>query len=234
MLKNRKVVALIPARGGSKRVPHKNLRAFLGRPLICWTVSAALECDYIDEVYVSSDCSDILAAAHRSGAQGLVRPDVLATDRSSTDDVIFHCIEELALNDQDIIVILQPTSPLRVGEDIDACMEKYLNENVSGVVSVCECEHSPLWTNVLPRSGSMDSFISPELSKTRSQDLPAYYRLNGAIFSYLVGTFKVNKGRAYTKNIFAYVMDTASSVDIDTEADFLFAEVIGKFKKIAK
>lgn len=227
MDKGNRVVALIPARGGSKRLSNKNLLPLAGKPLIAWTIDAALKCSLIDEVVVSTDSLDIKQIAIDFGAcVPFIRPALLASNAASTDDVIMHAIDALELSPSDTLVVLQPTSPLRDGEDISNALLTLLNRNVQGVVSVCECEHSPLWSNTLPESKLMGEFIIPDLATKRSQDLPVYYRLNGAIYAYNVSFLKKYKCRYYSNEIIATVMPVNKSVDIDNEIDFKFAEFL--------
>ncbi len=227
MLKKHRVVALIPARAGSKRLTNKNLLPLAGKPLIAWTIEAALNSAEIDDVIVSTDSVDIKQVAIDFGATvPFMRPSSLAEDTASTDDVLMHAIDELKLNSTDIIVLLQPTSPLRGFEEIDNVLFQLNNGNVQGCVSVCECEHSPMWSNTLPENMLMGSFIRPDVSVKRSQDLPTYYRLNGAIYAYRVSFVKRYKSRFYSDQIVASIMPTNKSVDIDNSLDFKFAEFL--------
>ncbi len=221
-----KTIAIIPARAGSKRVPNKNLKCLMGKPLIAWTIESALRSSLIQGVCVSSDSQRILDVARELGAQPIERPSELATDTACTDAVIFHAIDQLKLDDTDLVILLQPTSPLRALEDINGALALFDDSYVDGVVSVCECEHSPLWSNTLSPNGSMKGFISGDLLSTRSQDLPTYFRLNGAIFSYRVGAYKQNGGRFYNDKTYAYRMSSIRSVDIDVEDDFEYANYL--------
>ncbi|WP_064791777.1 acylneuraminate cytidylyltransferase family protein [Shewanella woodyi] len=227
MDRSRRVVALIPARAGSKRLKNKNLLPLAGKPLIAWTIEAALDSPEIDEVVVSTDSTDIKQVAIDSGATvPFMRPKCLAHDTASTDEVLMHAIDELKLTPSDIIVLLQPTSPLRDKEDIGAALYQLNDENVKGVVSVCECEHSPMWSNTLPENLCMGNFIKPEIATKRSQDLPCYYRLNGAIFAYKVSYLNKYKSRYYSNEVKAIVTPVNKSVDIDNKSDFQFAEFL--------
>ncbi|GAD02758.1 cytidylyltransferase domain-containing protein [Agarivorans albus] len=218
-----KIVALIPARAGSKRLPGKNILDLAGKPLIAWTIEAALGCDEIDNVVVSSDSDIIRDVALSNGASvPFERPAKLASDSASTDDVLLHAIDELDLDSDDILVLLQPTSPLRDNNDISEALQ-LIEGDVKGVVSVCECEHSPMWCNTLPASQLMGGFIPKDIASKRSQDLPQYYRLNGAIYAYRVSYLKKNLGRVYSDAISAFVMENSKSIDIDDVDDFLFA-----------
>ncbi|MFT6904709.1 MAG: CMP-N,N'-diacetyllegionaminic acid synthase [Oleiphilaceae bacterium] len=227
MLKGSRVVALIPARAGSKRLVNKNLLPLAGKPLIAWTIEAALNSPEIDEVVVSTDSIDIRQVAIEFGASvPFMRPNVLAQDTATTDDVLLHSIEELKLSPADVIVLLQPTSPLRGFKDISRALSELNDNNVQGVVSVCECEHSPMWSNTLPESMLMGDFIKEDVAIKRSQDLPVYYRLNGAVYAYRVAYLNKYKRRYYSKLIKASVMSTNNSVDIDNLLDFQFAEFL--------
>ena len=227
MIEDGRVVALIPARSGSKRLRNKNLLPLAGKPLIAWTIDAALTCSKIDEVVVSTDSLAIKEIALELGASvPFLRPSSLAGDAASTDDVLIHAIDELKLTSLDTLVLLQPTSPLRDSGDISNALAQLLELTVLGVVSVCECEHSPLWSNTLPESKLMGGFIKNEIVSKRSQDLPAYYRLNGAIYAYKVAFLKKYGCRFYSNEIRAVVMPTNRSVDIDNEFDFKFAEFL--------
>lgn len=227
MLQEKRVIALIPARGGSKRLPKKNVLPLAGIPLIAWTIKAALSSDYIDEIVVTTDCLGIAAAAKEYGAEvPFIRPAKLSSDTATTNAVLLHAIEALGCSAGDVIVLLQPTSPLRTSADIDGAIELLHERSGSGVVSVCECDHSPLWTGVLPDDGNLGSFISEELTARRSQDLPKHYRLNGAIYAFTVSSLLGKQGIHYSAEVYAFKMDSLLSIDIDTEVDFKLAEAI--------
>lgn len=227
MINNRKVIAVIPARGGSKRLPRKNVLPLKGKPLIAWSIAAGLDSNYVDQVIVSTDCDEIASVARQYGAEiPFMRPANIAGDTASTDSVILHLLSKLSANDSDIVVILQPTSPLRLSIDIDAALDKLIAVNGDGVVSVCECEHSPYWSNSLPSDGNMGAFIKEELKGKRSQDLPTCYRLNGAVYAFSVESIITNKGLSYTSTVYSSIMPTERSVDIDNALDFKLAEVI--------
>jgi len=224
MYKDKTFLAIIPARGGSKRLPRKNILDLNGTPLIAHTIAAGLNSNYIDKVVVSSDDSEILEISKKYGADTLYRPSELATDRATTFDAIKHTIENF--EEYDYIVLLQPTSPLRNEHHIDSAIELLEDKNADAIISVCEMDHSPLWSNTLDESLSMKGFLRDEVLNSRSQDLEPYYRLNGAI--YICKTERLLKEKSFflKDNIFAYVMDRKSSVDIDEEIDFRFAEVM--------
>lgn len=222
MLNDKTFLAIIPARGGSKRLPRKNILELARKPLIGWTIEAAMKSNYIDHSVVSSDDAEILSISSTYNVQLIQRPDELATDHATTFDTIKHAIENSRR--YDYIVLLQPTSPLRQAEHIDAAIELLISKNADAVISVCEMDHSPLWSNTLPENGSMHNFLHNEVKNQRSQDLEKFYRLNGAI--YICKTDKLLDEKTFfiEHNIYAYVMDRKSSADIDEEIDFVIAE----------
>lgn len=228
MINNKKVLAVIPARGGSKRLPRKNVLPLQGKPLIAWSIEAGLNSSYIDRVVVSTDCDEIAHIATEYGADvPFMRPADIAGDTASTDSVILHLLSILAPEEKaDVIVILQPTSPLRSFKDIDRALEKLVEKQADGVVTVCECEHSPFWSNSLPDDGNMGTFIREDIKGKRSQDLPTCYRLNGAVYAFTVDSIVANQGLSYTESVFSIEMPALRSVDIDHELDFKLAEVV--------
>ncbi len=227
MLEGKRVVAVIPARAGSKRLPMKNILPLAGKPTIAWTIIAGLQSEYIDRIVVSTDDEKLRNVALEWGAESpFIRPKELSSDTASTDDVLLHAISELALDSDEIVILLQPTSPLRTATDIDNSLRLLKSEHVSGVVSVCECEHSPLWSNTLPADRKMNNFLDCKHSKARSQDLPTHFRLNGAIYAYRVAFLEKFKYRHYSDEIVASVMSQENSIDIDTKLDFDFAKFL--------
>lgn len=226
MYKNKKILAVIPARGGSKRLPGKNILPFCGKPLISWSIQAAMESEYIDKVVVSSDDSNILAIAEQYGADVLPRPAVLASDEAGTISVLKHVINGME-SKYDCIVLLQPTSPLRTEKHIDEAIELLGCKQADSIISVTKTAHSPLWSNTLPQNKSMKDFLRSDVAGKRSQELADYYRLNGAIYIVTCGFFLENES-FYSDNSYAYIMPEYASVDIDTKYDFVCAEAIAK------
>ncbi|MDX2481474.1 MAG: acylneuraminate cytidylyltransferase family protein [Desulfuromusa sp.] len=226
MFDGKKILALIPARGGSKGLPGKNTRELCGKPLITWSIDAAKASSYVDRTIVSTDCPMIASIAKSAGADvPFMRPAELATDSASNMDTCLHAMEwlEKNVNCYNLLLVLQPTSPLRTTADIDAAIEKLGETKASSVVSVCETDHHPWWSNQLPQDGNMKDFLRPEILNKNRQDLPKFYRLNGAI--YLAQVTELKKNRSfYGPKTFAYLMPTERSVDIDLIQDFLLAE----------
>lgn len=224
MYKNKTFLAIVPARGGSKRLPDKNMLDLNGSPLFVWSVDAGLKSKYIDEVVVTSDDPRILSAAKKTSATIIHRPTGLASDTATTFSVVEHVISNT--QHYDYIVLLQPTSPLRNETHVDEAIEFLLRKSADSVVSVCEVDHSPLWSNTLSENCSMSNFIPGSLFDKRSQDLDTYYRLNGAIYICDTSRLIKEKGFFLKENIFAYKMNKNCSIDIDEEIDLEIARVL--------
>lgn len=222
MLNNKTFLAVLPARGGSKRLPRKNVLELAGKPLIAWTIEAALQSKYIDKVLVTSDDDEILQISEAMGVATIRRPGHLAQDTSTSFDAVKHAIENTEA--YDYIILLQPTSPLRTGQHIDEAIQLLDSKNANAVVSVTEMEHSPLWANVLPDNDSMSNFLKQEVLNARSQDLDVHYRINGAIYICKIINLLHYCSFIIENRIYAYKMDRKSSIDIDTLLDFKFAE----------
>ena len=225
-----KILGVVTARGGSKRLPQKNILDLAGKPLIGWTIEAALKSKYIDEVIVSTDSDDIARVSKDFGAQvPFFRPKELSADNMPSADVVIHAVKFFSdeqSKEFDYVMMLQPTSPLRDAHDIDNAIEFLYSKRADAVVSVCETEHPPLWSNTLPENLSMKNFLRDDLKSKVSQDLPVYYRINGAI--YICNTKKLLEESTYflKDNIFAFLMDAEKSVDIDSLIDLKLAEAL--------
>lgn len=219
-----KYLAIIPARGGSKRLPRKNILKLCGKPLISWSIESGLKSKYINKVLVTSEDEDILEISKKAGANILRRPKELATDTISSYDAVEHAIKNC--ENYEYVVLLQPTSPLRNENHIDEAIQLLEEKNADAIISICEVEHSPLWTNILPANNSMKDFISEGIKSTRSQDLPNYFRLNGAVYICKTELLLKQKTFFINENIFAYKMKQENSVDIDSRLDFIIAQTI--------
>ena len=228
MYKNKRILALIPARGGSKGLPGKNTLSFHRKPLIAHSISQAFKSKYLDKVMVSTDSEKIAGVSRKHGAcVPFLRPKSLASSKSNMSDVVIHALNYLSRKgeEHDLILLLQPTSPLRVSGDIDKAIELYFVKKASAVVSVCPCEHHPWLSATLKQDLKIEKLLG-KVHKNR-QELPQYYRLNGAVF--LIGVDIFKKAKTFLiKNSYAYVMPAERSVDIDSRLDFEFAELLAK------
>lgn len=225
-----KILAIIPARGGSKGVPRKNIKNLNGKPLIAYSIEVAKESKYIDRIVVSTEDEEIARISKKFGAEvPYIRPVDLAKDDSPTVDCIINMIEWLKENESyipDYVCLLQCTSPLRESKDIDGTIEKAIRENIDGAISVCESEVNPYWTNIFDGE-KLRYFIKEGKKITRRQDLPQSYRMNGAV--YVIKTNILLKNKTFeTDNIAGYVMPNERSIDIDTNLDFKFVELLMK------
>lgn len=221
-------IAIIPARGGSKRLPGKNIKLLGGKPLIAWTIEAAIKSNIFDHVFVSTDNEEIASVSRDYGAKvPFLRPAELASDTATTNDVITHLVDWLGKkipSPVSTVCILQPTSPFRNASHIIEAFEEKKQKSAKAIVSVCELEHPIEFCNQLGVDGSMAGFIEPTNMK-RTQDLDPIYRLNGAI--YIFDSSYVNRmNELYSEGTFAYIMDSKLSIDIDTQDDFNLAEFL--------
>ena len=220
-----KVLAIIPARGGSKGLPGKNIRQLGGKPLIAWTIDASINSPKIAKTIVSTDCEKIASISEMFGADvPFMRPPELGTDNATTADVIHHAIDFLEEN-FDLIVILQPTSPFRCERDITKAIEIFQSTKASSVVSVCEAEKSPFWCFWRDEMGGITPILKDDTQFSRRQELRPAYLLNGAIYVVSVEQFMKDKKFIYDDTI-SYLMDKESSLDIDVLLDFKLAEFI--------
>jgi len=226
LYKKKKYLAVILARGGSKRLLKKNLKNLNGKPLVAHTILSALKCKYLDEIIVSSDDKEILKVSKKYGANIMERPKYLANDKAKSFNTLKHVIENTSTFDY--VILLQPTSPLRNEKHINDAINLLEKKNADAIISVCKVEHKPLWSNVLPKNGSMKNFLNKKILKKRSQDLKNYYRLNGAIYICKINCFLKEKSFFLKNNIYAFEMLKEDSVDIDTEFDFKIAKALLK------
>lgn len=217
MINGKSVLAIIPARGGSKGVPRKNIRDLAGKPLIAWTIEEAKKSKYIDRLVLSSDDAEIIRVAQSHGCEApFVRPAELALDETPGIDPILHALQ--ALPGYDYVVLLQPTSPLRSTEDIDGCIARCIAGNANACVTVTQAEQSPYWMYTLGDGGAMQPLIRTDESYARRQDLPEAYILNGAV--YVAGSEWLRRHKTFVSDeTLAFVMPQERSLDIDTELD---------------
>lgn len=226
MYNNQTIMAIIPARAGSKGIKDKNIIDFCGHPLIAHSIMQAKNSKYIDEVYVSTDGEKISDISKNYGASvPFLRPDELATDTSPTHEALIDMIEKLEriYKKYDHILLLQPTSPLRTTSDIDNAIEKYFQTNSTSLVSVKELQDS-LELIYKDENNRLKKYL-PNDTSTRRQDFKTYYVLNGAIYIISTAIYKEQK-TFITDDTGYYLMNAKSSVDIDEPLDLEIARVL--------
>ena len=225
------MLAIIPARGGSKGIPRKNIKSLNGKPLLYYTIEEALKSRYIDKVIVSTEDKEIADLSRAYGNDiPLMRPKELAMDSTPGIGPILYSVKwhQDQGDNYDYIICLQCTSPFRQAHQIDEAIEKLINEDADSIVSVCESEVSPFWMKTIEK-GFMKDFLKGSPFYARRQDTPVIYRLNGAIYIAKTEILVKNKNW-YTDKTLAYVMDRKSAIDIDDLTDFKFAEFLMKEK----
>lgn len=218
MYQNKRILAIIPARGGSKGIPHKNIINLCGKPLIAYSIEAAKQSTYIDTVIVSTDDVDIQQISEEYGASvPFLRDAQIASDEATTISVVVDVMERLKEKEQtfDAVVLLQPTSPLRTTEEIDVAVDVFFQNEMKGVVSVNVADVSPFLLRTI--KGSQLQRIISESSTIRRQDMPTYYEVNGAI--YINAISDITESLSFNDNPIPYIMNREHSVDIDTWND---------------
>lgn len=219
MYKGKKIIAIIPARGGSKGIKNKNIIDVNGKPLIYYSINAGLKSQYIDYVYVSTDSEQISQIALNYGAKvPFLRDESLATDTSKTIDAMIYSIQKLKQLGLifDYLVILQPTSPLRTEKEIDDAIEKLLESPYDSLVSVCHTKENPVLIRSIDNNGCLVPILN-QSSTVRRQDFKEYYKVNGAIYINKIST--IDNDTSLNDNKYAYIMDDNKSLDIDSLED---------------
>ncbi|OGN79779.1 MAG: acylneuraminate cytidylyltransferase [Chloroflexi bacterium GWC2_49_37] len=225
MYRKKTILGLIPARGGSKGLPGKNIRPLLGKPLLAWTIETAKKSRYLDRIILSSDDAEIITVAKRWGCEvPFVRPKSISGDDTPGINPVVHAIKNV-FPKYDYIVMLQPTSPLRSVDDIDGCIQQCVIGKYKSCVSVTEADQSPFWMYKVAKSSVMRPLLKTKRRIVRRQDLPAIHCLNGAVYvancRWLLRTKSFLAGK-----VSAYEMPTERSLDIDTELDFLKVKAV--------
>lgn len=225
MINGKTILAIIPARGGSKGIPGKNIIDVAGKPLIAWTIEAAKESRYIDRLILSSDDDQIIKVATQWGCEApFKRPDELAKDDTPGIAPVLHALSILPTFDY--VVLLQPTSPLRTAEDIDECIEHCIIQQANCCVSVTEPDKSPFWMYFINSKGVLEPILSSDKEiVTRRQDLPVVYALNGAVYVARCEWLLTNK-RFLSEETIGYTMSKEHSTDIDSWRDLQLARLI--------
>lgn len=232
MIDGRRVLALVPARGGSKGLPRKNVRPLGGKPLVAWPIEAALASTLVDRVVLTTDDEEIAECGRAAGADvPFMRPPALAADTASSIDVVFHALEELAKTDPpyDYIVLLEPTSPFTEGADIDAALaELHAGRDAGDAmvgVALSEISH-PAYSVERRPDGTLKPCFAPDFAHlARRQDLSEVFFLEGSL--YLTDAEAFRRERSfYHKRTLPYVVPRWKALEIDALIDFLFAEAI--------
>ena len=228
-----KILAIIPARGGSKGIPQKNIAELAGKPLIGWTITNAKSSLGIDRVIVTTDSKAIAnVASHYDAEVPFLRPAALARDDTPGIQPILHLLDWLAQQENylpDYVMVLQPTSPLRTTHDIEAVISIATEHQADSVVSVSPTEQHPYWMKTITEEGYLQDFLLSKDECDRRQELPSVYALNGAI--YLARReIIIEKNSFYSDRTYSYVMPVERSLDIDTPWDLHLANLILKDK----
>ncbi len=222
------MIAIIPARGGSKGLPNKNIKILAGKPLIAYTIEAAKKSKYIDRIIVSTESEEIKRIAEQYGAEvPFFRPDYLTGDNSRVIDTYFYTLDRLNSEyglDVNEFIALQPTSPLRSVEDIDLAVDLFRGNSADSVISFCETSHPPIWAKKIVNKRVSDYFMESSGNKNR-QEIEKAYMPNGAIFIFNYRFLKKNQSY-YSDKTIPYIMPLERSVDIDSLLDFEYAEYL--------
>jgi len=213
-----KILSIIPARGGSKGLPNKNILSLAGKPLIAWSIEASKASKYITKTVVSSDSKEILNIAKEYKADTINRPYFLALDDSSSESVVIHALDSVKEN-FDYIILLQPTSPLRDSSHIDKAFELLLKSDADALISVKEIDNKILKAFMEDEKGNLKGIANNTFPFMPRQKLPKTYMSNGAIYIIKTKTFLKNKS-FFAKKTIKFLMDEVSSLDIDSKEDF--------------
>jgi len=223
-------LAIIPARAGSKRLKNKNILPLQGKPLITYTIEAAISSGVFDNICVTTDSESIIQIAQSMGLNvPFKRPDILSGDNASSMDVILHAIEFYEKNmnmKYDAVCLLQPTSPLRSASDISNAFDFFVTKGANSVISVTPADHPKQYYGQMGPGREMTEFVNNLDGLTRSQDLNEFYRLNGAIYFAKSDVLKQQKSFYLNERCFGFIMAKENSVDIDDLFDFEITEFL--------
>ena len=217
------LLALIPARVGSKGIPRKNIRELCGKPLIAWSIETAQKANYVDQIVVSTDDEEIADVARSYGAEiPFIRPHTLAQDDTPGIAPVIHALEQFPEVEQ--VLLLQPTSPLRTTTDIDGIVKMCQEAQAPAAVSICEPSKHPNWMFSCGKDGKLSPFTDNPIATLR-QDLPKVYTLNGAL--YLANAQWLIQTESFiSPETLGYVMPPERSADIDTLLDWEWVELL--------
>lgn len=224
MYGSQQIIALIPARGGSKRLPRKNVLPLRGHPLVEWSIASAQRCPLVDAVVVSTDDPEIAAVARAAGAEVLERPAALAGDATPSLPVFQDALRRHKI-EADVLLVLQPTSPFRRDADLQAAVTRLVDEDAGALVSVSKAKLGPGWMLYL-QDGSLHIPAENDLGSTRTQDQAERYCPNGALYAYRREVVLASERYAWAPKTLPLVLEKPWDTDIDDATDFLIAKAI--------
>ena len=229
MYKNNTILGIIPARGGSKGIPKKNIKILVDKPLITWTIHAAQKSQYIDKLIISTDSEEIAKMGSQLGAEiPFIRSSELAKDDSSGSDVIIHALDWFQCNRKtyDYFILLQPTSPFRKTEHIDKALEVIISkQDIDALVSIQKVDQHPYWMKKINKAGYLEKYNEESSAYTYRQSLPELYINNGAIYICKWDVF-IDDRSLYKRNCYPFIMERKFSLDLDTMDDWKYAEYL--------
>lgn len=224
MIEEKSVLGVILARGGSKELPRKNVRDLAGKPLIAWTVEAGHDSEYLDRLILSSDDEEIMEVAEKYGCEvPFQRPSELAQDNTPSMDALLHALDRV--ESTDYVVMLQPTSPLRTADDVDATIARCNKNSGTACVTVTETDKPPQWMYTLKEKNRLEPVLDRDDAITRRQEAPSIYVPNGAV--YVAGTAWLREHETfYTDATIGHPMPPERSADVDTALDLAWCEML--------
>ena len=229
MYKDKTTIGIITARGGSKGLPGKNIMQFNGRPLLYWTIIAAQRSKYLDGLIITTDCNEIAKIAEQFGCDvPFLRPKELAQDTSPSSVAIIHALESLR-ETYDYLTILEPTSPLREGKDIDQSIEIVVDKNLKSVLSVSKVEaHHPLFLFTKSGQNILSNYLAQDYKSLRRQDISPLYALDGNIYTVRTREYIQTGEVLFGDASFALLLEPWKEIEIDTKYDFIIAQALAK------
>lgn len=238
MYDNKTFLAIIPARGGSKGLPKKNIKMLCGKPLIAWSIEIGMQSAYLDEVMVTTDSQEIADVAQKYGANvPFLRPQELASDTSSSFDAIYHVLEfykDILKKEFDYVVLLEPTSPLRETSDIDSAIERLMQSNADAIVGICKTEdQNPAFLITKNEKNHLVGYQNKEMTVLRRQEIEDVYFFEGTIYVSKTDTLLAKK-TFYHETTIGYEVPKYKSLEIDDMDDFVMVEAIMKHKGYEK
>ena len=233
MIDGKRVLGLITARGGSKGLPGKNIRPLCGKPLIAWTIEAGERASAIDDLVLSTDSEEIVEVARRHGAEvPFLRPAELASDTASSIDVVMHALDWLRAKgrEYDLLVLLEPTSPLREAADIDAALRQMLDAGAVAIAGVCRADTvHPAFMFRRGRGERLEPFMQKSAESLRRQDVEPLFFLEGSVYASTIPAFRERRG-FYHGDTLGYEVPKWKAPEIDDIVDFMFVEAIMKHR----